>query len=95
MINLDNYMTGSSPYDTAYRMQYDNGDFSLEYQPPQVYKSADDILHTVLEGETLQNIAFRYYQDSGKWYLIAEANKILNPFEDLVSGTIIRIPSNG
>lgn len=71
------------------------GDYSLEAKPPIVPESPNDIQHTVKDGETLQNIAFRYYGDSGKWYIIAEANKILNPFKELEMGTLIRIPTYG
>ena len=48
-----------------------------------------------MDGETLQNIAYRYYGDSGKWYLIAEANNILNPFQELEPYQILRIPMYG
>ena len=87
------YDTGASPYNDAYVIKYEDGDVSLETYPPQIIPSSSDIFHTVLEGETLQNIAFRYYKDSGLWYAIAEANKILNPFEELKAGTLIRIPN--
>lgn len=95
MINFSQYLTGASPYENAYALRYDNGDYSLETNPPTVAYSPNDKQHTVKEGETLQNIAFRYYGDSGKWYLIAEANTILNPFKELVGGRILRIPSYG
>lgn len=95
MINLDNYLRGASPYDNAYAVKYKEGDYSLETRPPRICISPDDVQHTVLEGETLQNIAFRYYGDSGKWYIIAEANNIMNPFEELHDGQILTIPTNG
>lgn len=95
MINLDNYLVGASPYDGAYAVKYSNGDVSLEVDYPAIGTSTSDIQHTVLEGETLQNIAYRYYGDSGLWYRIALANNILNPFAELEHGKIIIIPAYG
>ena len=95
MIDLNQYLTGASPYDGAVALKYDEGDYSLEVTPPLVPNTSNDKQHTVMDGETLQNIAYRYYGDSGKWYLIAEANGILNPFKEVESGTLIRIPAYG
>lgn len=95
MIDVNQYLKGASPYNNAYALKYNDGDYSLEAKPPIVPESPNDIQHTVKEGETLQNIAFRYYGDSGKWYIIAEANKILNPFKELEMGNLIRIPTYG
>lgn len=95
MIDVNQYLVGDSPYKNAYALNYGDGDYSLEAPIPSVPSFSNDIQHTVKDGETLQNIAFRYYGDSGKWYIIAEANGILNPFKELESGTLIRIPSYG
>ena len=95
MIDVNQYLKGASPYNNAYALKYNDGDYSLEAKPPIVPESPNDIQHTVKDGETLQNIAFRYYGDSGKWYTIAEANKILNPFKELEMGNLIRIPTYG
>lgn len=95
MIDVNQYLKGASPYNNAYALKYNDGDYSLEAKPPIVPESPNDIQHTVKDEETLQNIAFRYYGDSGKWYIIAEANKILNPFKELEMGTLIRIPTYG
>lgn len=95
MIDVNQYLKGASPYNNAYALKYNDEDYSLEAKPPIVPESPNDIQHTVKDGETLQNIAFRYYGDSGKWYIIAEANKILNPFKELEMGTLIRIPTYG
>lgn len=95
MIDVNQYIKGASPYNNAYALKYNDGDYSLEAKPPIVPESPNDIQHTVKDGETLQNIAFRYYGDSGKWYIIAEANKILNPFKELEMRNLIRIPTYG
>ena len=56
--------------------------------------SGRDDFHTVLEGERLDLIAWRYYQDCSLWWVIAENNNILNPLR-LVPGKRLRIPSYG
>lgn len=89
-MDLNLYNKGASPYDKAFRVKYLNGDVSLEPDYPATSESG--IQHTVLEGETLQSIAFRYYGDSGLWYKIALMNDIMNPFEELVENNIILIP---
>lgn len=95
MIDINQYLTGASPYNNAYALNYGDGDYSLEAPVVSVPSSSNDIQYTIKDGETLQNIAYKYYGDSGKWYLIAEANGILNPFKEVESGTLIRIPAYG
>jgi nucleoid-associated protein YgaU len=53
--------------------------------------SPDRIRHRVEAGETLDLIAFDYF-DSRYWHLIAEVNDIINPF-DVKPGTLLWIPS--
>jgi nucleoid-associated protein YgaU len=95
MINLNQYLTGASPYDSAYVLKYRDGEYSLETDPPLVPHTSKDKQHTIKEGETLQNLAFAAYGDSGKWYLIAEANQIIDPFTEVVPGKLLRIPMYG
>jgi len=85
----------SEMYDSGYVIHYPDGSYSLERNIPTITMSDEDITHTLKDGETLQNIAFRYYGDSGKWYIIAEANNIINPFKDLVPGLQLKIPAYG
>lgn len=92
------YLTGSSPFEDATVITYEDGsgDISLDIEAFDVEKSSDDEIHTVIEGQTLQNIAYQYYGDSGLWYLIALANDIMNPFSDeLYAGQQLRIPNYG
>ena len=35
------------------------------------------------------------YGDSGKWYIIAEYNNIINPFTELKGGMVLMIPAYG
>lgn len=56
---------GTSPYEDSYVIKFPDGDVSLERNISAI--SSDHIIHSVLEGETIQNIAFKYYGDSGMW----------------------------
>ena len=49
--------------------------------------------HTYVEGERLDEIAFKYYQRPGAWWYILEKNpEIHDPF-NITPGTKIRVPS--
>lgn len=82
-------------YDSAYILHYPEGDSSLERNIPIVNFSDSDTIHVVKEGETLQNIAFALWKDSSKWYVIAEANNILNPITEVKAGMKLIIPAYG
>lgn len=83
----------TDPYSNSVLIDYEDGDVSLERAP----LTLDDIqepraIHTIMEGETLQSIAFKYYGDSGKWMEIADINSIYDAFNDLEEGKILYIP---
>lgn len=82
MINETNYKVGKDLYNSGYALKYPNGDYSLERAIPSPILSDSDQIHTVMDGETLQSIAYSYFGDSGYWYQIAEANLIINPLSD-------------
>ena len=88
-------MTNSGPYQDGYILQYKNGESSLETDIPGTFISPEDKTHIVKDGENLHSIAYQYYRDSGKWYIIASANHIFNPFREIVSGTKLIIPNHG
>ena len=81
-----------SPFDNSSLID-DEGILIRTYNPPYIDRSSCE-LHTLREGETLQGIAAFRYGDSGLWYIIAEANNILNPFKELEPGMILLIPTN-
>lgn len=81
-----------SPFDNSTLIN-DEGVLTQFYNPPYIDKSSCD-LHTLKEGETLQELAAFQYGDSGLWYIIAEANNILNPFKELKPGMILLIPTS-
>jgi nucleoid-associated protein YgaU len=85
----------TSPYENATVVQYPDGSFCLERSIPTLIESEEDTFYTLLEDETLQDLAYKLWGDSGLWYIIAEANHIANPFTELKSGMKLRIPAYG
>lgn len=49
--------------------------------------------HQVAGYERIDQLAFGYYSDETKWYLIADANPEILDWEDLDPGIILRIPN--
>lgn len=84
-----------SPYKNSYGLQYDDGNVTLERVPYYYTPSDDDIIHTVKDGETIQNIAYHYYQDSGRWGDIADTNVLYNVAREVVPGLQLIIPHGG
>jgi nucleoid-associated protein YgaU len=53
------------------------------------------LVHTVTEGERLDQLASQFYSDPTKYWLILDANlDQLNPFELLQAGGAVQIPRN-
>lgn len=49
----------------------------------------NDRVHIVKEGDRLDLLAHRYYRDSLKWYLIADANDLINPMKLEIGSSLI------
>ena len=53
------------------------------------------IVYQVREGDRLDTLAYRFFQDPRKWWLIADANAdVLAPEQLLVPGRQLRIPKD-
>lgn len=79
-------------YDDGYILTYKEGDKSLQRDKLVYKEDIEDEMHTIIEGDTLTRIAYRYYKDPLKWYIIADINEIENPFY-LEIGEEIIIPN--
>ena len=49
--------------------------------------------HQYVQGERLDQIASKYYQNPKSWWLIAEYNPQIVDFTTITPGTILRIPN--
>jgi len=58
-------------------------------------KTPSDTIHTVTSSEVcrLDLIAYKYYNNALLWWVIAQANNIKDPFNDVVLGMQLRIPN--
>ena len=86
-------MATTTPYNVedTFILHYPDGEYSLERLDKTHLLKASDVTHAVIEGETLQSIAHKYYGDSGRWGDIASINEIIDPF-DITSGMNLIIP---
>jgi LysM repeat protein len=64
-----------------------------EHEALQVKRETADFTkqHTVLQGETITNIAFKHYQNATLWRPIAKSNRLVNPRE-LSPGQTLMVP---
>jgi nucleoid-associated protein YgaU len=60
---------------------------------PTADPTATPYFHTVVAGETIELLAFRYLGSSAAWWMIADANPAAFPL-DLVPGTVLAIPTD-
>lgn len=52
----------------------------------------DDVFHTVVEGDRIDLIAYRYLGRADLWWVICDYNDIFFALE-LEAGTVLRVPS--
>jgi len=89
-----------SRYKHSIALQDENGAIFLDIRPRMLYMGGyDEILHEVVLGDTLHNLAQRYYgafpEPAGLWWTIAEfqPEPINDPTVRLEPGTWLVIPS--
>lgn len=51
------------------------------------------VAHKVKRGDTLDTLALYYYNNPTYYWVIADFNKIRDPFVDLKVGSVLRIPT--
>lgn len=51
------------------------------------------VSHKVVEGDTLDTLALYYYNSPTYFWIIADFNNILDPYEELKIGSILKIPT--
>ena len=61
---------------------------------PEIKVADGDQFVYPLDGDRLENLAYRYYGDSTLWWIIAKANKIKDGSFALKPDEKLRIPSN-
>lgn len=79
-------------YKEGFIINYKEGDQSLQRDRLVYKEDANDRIYTIQEGDRLTQIAFKFYGEPLKWFIIADVNEIQNPFE-LEAGQEIIIPN--
>jgi nucleoid-associated protein YgaU len=79
-------------YYNALVVRYPEGDLALERNINILGDDIGDKLYTVIEGNSLTQLANFFYGDSGLWYVIADKNNIDNIFS-LEVGVNLIIPN--
>ena len=59
----------------------EQADYTFNYQ-----------FYQVLEGDRIDNIAFKFYGDPLRWWVIADANPQRLDWSSLIPGEVIRVP---
>lgn len=92
MANLFFQVSAENLYSTGYIVELPDGRLLLKRNKVEYAPTADkDITHLVKDNDRIWDIAFRYYQKDLEWSVIADVNKVYNPFE-LESGTEFIVP---
>lgn len=58
-----------------------------------VNKNTESVIHKVRQGENLDMLALKYYNNPTLWWAIAYFNNFLDAFEPLVPDTLLKIPA--
>jgi len=97
------YLHAESRYLQAPIIRSDDGViyFGLRYKG-EYYGGRDEAMHRIVAGDTLQNLAARYYRGAfnnaaAKWWGIADLqpDPIIDPTIALTPGRFLVIPSSG
>ena len=69
-----------------------NGVMINSLRIPESYFPQDAPLYTVRRGDMLDWVAYMFYGDESRWYLIADVNYIDDPLAPLTPGRPLVIP---
>ena len=59
----------------------------------QLNESISFVLHEVQIGDTLDSLALKYYNNPTLYWIIADFNKIQDPYKELEIGEKLKVPS--
>lgn len=62
-------------------------------EPLDTSPQPDDIYYEVKEFDTVETIAHMLWNDVSLWWVICEYAGMHNPFDPLLKGTVLRLPS--
>ena len=59
---------------------------------PKMEKTSEDKYIISIQGDRLDNLAFKYYEDSRLWWILARSNNLGKGDMEIPIGTQLRIP---
>ena len=59
---------------------------------PKMAKESQDMYIISIQGDRLDNLAYKYYEDSRLWWILARANNLGKGDMEVPIGTQLRIP---
>jgi nucleoid-associated protein YgaU len=71
---------------------FGGGDISVIVPSMQQPFSFRYISHLVVAGERIDTLAAQYYGDPTMWWRVADANPSIMWYDDIMPGTILRVP---
>lgn len=92
-MDIELELTQDNPYARGFIVDYGDSTFTLETNPVTYPVEIGDEYYVVIEGDTLDTIAFEKYESSKLWHVIFDANGLINPFDTLELGRTLRIPN--
>jgi nucleoid-associated protein YgaU len=81
-------------YDKGFIVYFDGGEEALYRTPLKYTATVSTQYHTITYGQSLYDIARKYYGSSSLWYVIADVNDIITDIFNLPVGETIIIPSS-
>ncbi len=61
---------------------------------PKMAKASQDMYIISIQGDRLDNLAYKYYEDARLWWILARANNLGKGDMEVPIGTQLRIPYN-
>ena len=68
--------------------------FKRTVRYPKMEKNQRDTYIISIQGDRLDNLAYKYYEDSRLWWILARANYLGKGDMEIPIGTQLRIPSS-
>ena len=68
--------------------------FKKTIRYPKMSKESQDMYIISTQGDRLDNLAYKYYEDARLWWILARANNLGKGDMEIPIGTQLRIPYN-
>jgi nucleoid-associated protein YgaU len=84
-------LRNNNPYHIGTLVILSDGEIALDRAVPNIPGTVYDKLYVIKDNDELSQLAFSFYGDSKLWWILADRNNIMNPFE-LTVGTALIVP---